>query len=533
MKSKRLLALLLASAMTASAMLAGCGGNDSSSGSGAGGGNTSGASGSSEAAEGGESSDGYSTEIDMEEEPYTVAIQVVTLPGTDYSAGLANREAAINAIIEPAINCNIDIQEVWISEIANTTSMAVAGDEKVDIIHVGTVNALSSLVGSDILLDLNEGNLLQNRGPKLMELFSETMEAGSVGGRQLAVPAQVYSANYNGIIYNKTWADEHGIEVPEEMTFEEFSDLLYQVHETDPDIMPFYTGSGSLGYLPFFYGYESFGSEASYGAVLNSDEGLTVENLYASDLFRDYCLQAFHWTQDGIQPGDPTDTNTAQDYLNSQALFCTPGGVGPKEQVSFGSAAASAGFEIGVSRMTETRETNATVTQYMWGIAVNCERPDKAMDLLNYIYTDANVANILLYGLEGENYEFAEGSDRVIVANGTYEPGFLIVGDESQMLIKSPAGEDYIDQLQALKDSATVSPLVGYMFDDTNFQTESSVIYSTIQEYLPRLQNGMCDSEQATLDLIDEFVARLDAAGINEVIAANQEQLDAYLAEQE
>ena len=71
------------------------------------------------------------------------------------------------------------------------------------------------------------------------------------------------------------------------------------------------------------------------------------------------------------------------------------------------------------------------------------------------------------------------------------------------------------------------------MFDDTNFQTESSVIYSTIQEYLPRLQNGMCDSEQATLDLIDEFVARLDAAGINEVIAANQEQLDAYLAEQE
>lgn len=528
MKSKRLLALLVASAMTASVMLSGCGGNDSSSGTG-----TGDTSVSSQAADGGEASDEYSTEIDMDEEPYTVAIQVVTLPGTDYSGTLDAREAAINEIIEPAINCNIEIQEVWISEIANTTSMAVAGNEKVDIIHVGTVNALSSLVGSDILLDLNEGNLLQNRGPKLMELFGETMEAGSVSGRQLAVPAQVYSANYNGIIYNKTWADEHGIEVPEEMTFEEFSDLLYQVHEADPDIMPFYTGSGTLGYLPFFYGYESFGSEASYGAVLNPDEGLTVENLYASDLFRDYCLQAFHWTQDGIQPGDPTDTNTAQDYLNSQALFCTPGGAGPKEQVSFGSGAASAGFEIGVSRMTEVRETNATVTQYMWGIAVNCERPDKAMDLLNYIYTNANVANILLYGLEGENYTFADGSDRVIVANGTYEPSFLIVGDESQILIKSPAEEDYIDRLQALKDEATVSPLVGYMFDDTNFQTESSVIYSTIQEYLPRLQNGMCESEQATLDLIDEFVGRLKSAGINDVIAANQEQLDAYLAAQE
>ena len=251
MKSKRLLALLLVSAMTASAMLAGCGGgNGGTAGSGSGD-----ASGSSEAAEGGETSDGYSTEIDMDEEPYTVAIQVVTLPGTDY-AGEEDREAAINAIIEPAINCNIDIQEVWISEIANTTSMAVAGD------------ALSSLVGSDSLLDLNEGNLLQNRGSKLVELFGDTMEAGNVSGRQLAVPAQVYNANANGIIYNKTWADAHNIEVPEEMTFEEFSDLLYKVHEADPDIMPYFTGQGTLNYLSFLTGYESFGSESSYGVVL-------------------------------------------------------------------------------------------------------------------------------------------------------------------------------------------------------------------------------------------------------------------------
>lgn len=527
MKSKRLLALLLASAMTASAMLAGCGGgNGGSSGSS---GDTSG---SSEVADGGEASDGYSTEIDMDEEPYTVAIQVVTLPGTDY-AGEEDREAAINAIIEPAINCNIDIQEVWISEIANTTSMAVAGDEKIDIVHVGTVNALSSLVGSDILLDLNEGNLLQNRGPKLVELFGDTMEAGNVSGRQLAVPAQVYNANANGIIYNKTWADAHNIEVPEEMTFEEFSDLLYKVHEADPDIMPYFTGQGTLNYLSFLTGYESFGSESSYGVVLDSSTDTTIVNLYDSDLFKDYCIQAFHWTQDGIQPGDSTDTNTAQDYFNAQSLFCLVGGVSPKQQVSFGSAAASAGFEIGVSRMSDPAVTNATVTEYMWGIAVNCERPDKAMDLLNYIYTDANVANILMYGLEGDNYEFAQGSDDIIVANGTYEPSFLFIGNEADMYIKSPAGEDYIDQLQALQDEATVSPIAGYMFDDTNFQTESSVIYSTIQEYLPRLQNGMCESEQATLDLIDEFVGRLESSGINDVIAANQEQLDAYLAAQE
>ena len=535
MKGKRLWALLLASVMTASVVFAGCGSGNSGESSGgadtAGAADTSGA-GNSEAAEGGEASDGYSTEIDMEEEPYTVAIQVVTLPGTDF-AGEEDREAAINAITEPAINCKVDIQEVWISEIANTTSMAVAGNEKVDILHVATVNPLSSLVGSDILLDMNEGNLLQNRGQKLVELFGEELEAGSVGGRQLAVPAKTFNAAGKGIFYNKTLADKYGIEIPENITMDELNDILYQVHEEDPDIMAYYTGDGTINALEFLENYESFGSESSYGVVLDPENDPTVVNLYDTDLFKDYCIQAFHWTQDDIQPGDPTDTNTAQDYFNAQSLFCVRVSINPEQIATWGATANTAGFEIGSAMLVEPVISNQSITEYMWGIATNSERPDKAMDFLNFLYSNADVANILKYGLEGVNYDFAEGSDKVIVVNGTYDPLFYYGGDESQMYIKSPASEDYIEQMQALEDEATVSPLCGYMFDDTNFQTESSVIYSTIQEYLPRLQNGMCDSEEATLDLIDEFVGRLETAGINDVIAANQEQLDAYLAGQE
>ena len=44
------------------------------------------------------------------------------------------------------------------------------------------------------------------------------------------------------------------------------------------------------------------------------------------------------------------------------------------------------------------------------------------------------------------------------------------------------------------------------------------------------LQNGLCGSEEETLAYLDEFVNALDAAGMNDAIAANQEQLDAWLA---
>ncbi len=142
--------------------------------------------------------EGITSEIDMTEEPYTVAIQVVTLPGTQFE-GEAEREEAINAITVPAINAKVDIQEVWISEVVNETSMNAAGGEKMDLIHVATVNPLSALVGSDMLYDMNTDNLLQNRGQNLVSVFGDSIDAGYVNGKQLAVPAKNFVASGKGI----------------------------------------------------------------------------------------------------------------------------------------------------------------------------------------------------------------------------------------------------------------------------------------------------------------------------------------------
>ena len=106
-----------------------------------------------------EATDKDTTAINFDEEPYTVAIQVVTLPGVE-NKGEEEREEAINDIILPAINCKVDIQEVWISEITQTTSMAIASDEKMDLIHVATVQPISTMIGSDMLYDMNTDNLL-------------------------------------------------------------------------------------------------------------------------------------------------------------------------------------------------------------------------------------------------------------------------------------------------------------------------------------------------------------------------------------
>lgn len=512
----------------AASLFAGCGSGDDK-GSSNGGGNSGGTQqGGASAADGEGGGEGISSEIDMSEDPYTVAIQVVTLPGTDFSAYEADMEEALNALTLPAINCNVDIQFVWISEVANTTSMAVAGDEKVDLLHVATVNPLSSMVGSDMLHDMNEDNLLQNRGPKLVELFSDRLDSGNVNGQQLAVPAKVFDATAKGIAYNKDMLDAAGATLGDHITMDELEEALVAVHEKFPDAYPYYSGNGELNYLFWLAAYETFGTESSYGIILDSAADPTVVNLYETDMFKDYCLRMQKWNAMGLQPGDPTDTSTAQDYFKAQKLFCAVVSVNPEQEVMWNQN----DFNVGYSILVDPVVNNTAITEYMWGIASNSERPDKAMDLLNFLYSNAEAANILQYGMEGTNYDFADGSDKVIATNGTYDPMFYYAGNTSDMLIKAPAGEDYVDQLQEMQNSATVSPICGYMFSDAEFQTEASVINSTILQYLPRLQCGMCGSEEETLALIDEFNAALDAAGIKDVIAANQEQLNAYLAAQ-
>ena len=289
-----------------------------------------------------------SSVINMDEDPYQVAIQMVVLPGTEV-ADEAAMEDAINAITLPAINCTVDLQYVWISELQNTTSLAIAGNEKIDLVHVGTVQSLSSLVGSDILYDMNTDDLLQTHGPELVSLFGDLLNSGNVGGKQLAVPARQYCAVKKGFYYNKTIADKLGITVPEKGTLDDLEKVLYEVKDSGEDIMCHFVGGGDMNLMAWMVPYEAFGSEAAYGAVMDSSKDLTVENLYATDTYKDYILRMYKWRQDGIIAKDATDTSSSTDYQYSQQLFCGQGDYTPQQMNDNQVVAAQNGFEYGLS----------------------------------------------------------------------------------------------------------------------------------------------------------------------------------------
>ena len=506
---KKALALLLAVLMLAT-LLAGCGGNTNPETPAA---DTSAA-------------DGEPAAINFDEEPYEVSIQFVGL--FEENKNIANVEAALSAITKEKINCTVDIVPVFIGDLPTTTSLGVAGDEKLDIVVAGLTSPLDTMVNNEILLPLDD--LLETRGQGVKAVTEHVAAAQKINGVTYAVSGYPYAAMSGGFVYNKTLADQFGIDMHDGMTAEELTAAAAKCAENGVYFTTF--GSSSQLNYKFLWGGDYFGTGGAFGGILNPAESTTVVNVFDSQEYRDYWKLIKSWNDAGYLPADQlTDTTSVQEYFSQQHIFGTSTAFTPNQIAVW----LNPNFETGIIRTGEPSISTAGAVEFMLGIAANCKRPDKAMDLINLIYTDADVANLLQYGVEGTDYAAVEGTQNVITYDGTqnadhnsYYATFVHYGDPTMLKIVAPLTDSFYDELKAFENEAKYSLTFGYTFDGTPFSAEAGAIGSLLEQYLPALNAGQVADVDAA---VDELVAALNAAGMQDAIDANQAALDAWLAE--
>ena len=82
-------------------------------------------------------------------------------------------------------------------------------------------------------------------------------------------------------------------------------------------------------------------------------------------------------------------------------------------------------------------------------------------------------------------------------------------------------------KMQEFNASGIESKALGFVFDNSEYADQVSALNNVISQYNGALSSGSGDPEE----LLPQFLEALDDAGIDDVIAAKQEQLDAFLAE--
>ncbi len=63
------------------------------------------------------------------------------------------------------------------------------------------------------------------------------------------------------------------------------------------------------------------------------------------------------------------------------------------------------GYEIGIFSIVPPY-SETTLVSSMWSIGHTSEQPDKAMRVLNEMYTNPELANLLTYGIEGKPIKY-------------------------------------------------------------------------------------------------------------------------------
>ena len=300
----------------------------------------------------------------------------------------------------------------------------------------------------------------------------------------------------------------------------------------DGDIMPVLCPTDDLG-------------DPAVGSLMNGGlEDTTVVNRFATDEYREYYDMIREWFQAGyINPDVISITDTWPNLLQTGHYLGAFIGINGTGMDGIIVNEQSIGQDLTVIRLYDDFATTSIASYGLWAIPVTCGDEVKTMQFLNMLYQDRpldqSVAAILSCGLLGETYQIVEdlGDGRVIVdyaegvtrATAPYAGQVPIYGDELRTPKYVPITAEVFDQISSYNDTLKYSKAFGYSFDSGYYFNQISAINNVLQTYRAQLAWGTVDVDT----VLPQFLGDLDAAGLSEVIEANQEQLDAWLAEQE
>ena len=152
--------------------------------------------------------------------------------------------------------------------------------------------------------------------------------------------------------------------------------------------------------------------------------------------------------------------------------------------------------------------------------------------MLNLLETDSDIMNLLNWGVEGEDYvvnsdgllDYPEGKDASSV--GYHLGAGWILPNQFICTPWAIDGADIYQKIVDYNNTAVVSKALGFTFDSEPVADEVAAVTNVRNKYYKALVVGAVDPDEYLPKLLEE----MDDAGMQDIIAESQKQLDEFLA---
>lgn len=462
------------------------------------------------------------------DEPYAVQLLLPTMMAIPAEEDVQVVEDAINDYILNTLGITeykMDLVMGSLTDYTTNVNMQLAAGQQMDLVYTGPLN---TAVANGYLVDLTP--YLENELAGAVGVLPEGwLNCGAVNGTVYAIPCykgQVLSWKY---IYDKSMV-EGVYDMSKVNSVDDLDAMLEAVKAAHPEErMMVYNNL-----LPSLYSFQDHTSQVgTYFATVG--DSTTLVNFFETEAFEKAVYKAYEWSQKGY-----SDPEGSANTLGHDAVVMA----GTSKGVIMGHAYSietieqmftmnnSYGGEFGaVEIATSDMSTNSLV----YGICYTSGNPSAAASLLNLIWTDEFIASTLIYGVEGISWEWNEdktsiqypeglGIDSVpytaLYTCGAFGNQFLLYGFDGN------TSEDDKLFMKDLIDNAWYPQLFGFTPDSSNVSTQVAAISNVYDQYYNVLTYGDVDPAE----FLPQFLEALDAAGIDEVMAEYQSQVDAWIA---
>lgn len=457
-------------------------------------------------------------------------------------------EDALNEYMIPNYHMQVNFLPMQVSDYATKLQLMFSGTDDLDVMPVFNSNA-SSWVNMGAIEDLTPYMSTED-GQKIVEaLGKEKAYVGQMNGILYALPANKESASLTGLCMRADICDELGLTEKYGLGDDVYTgkvydwsvcaDIFQAVKEAHPEITPLYLqGSQSqAGYMGYFdILLDNFG-------VLDWEkdhDSLTVVNKYETDTYKDIVTMLAQWYDAGyIYPDAVTDTQGSAALMKSGSIFSYLSPLKPGFLAEANTTNGRECYAMYFGQDVETGLRTDNVLYYSTAIASNSKDPEMAFKFVTALYTDPTVMNYWQFGIEGTDYQVLDDgtayyADGVDATNYKYfQNSGWAMGNQFIGYVWNNGTKDatYWDKLIDRDEWAYYSPAYGFAWDSSDYQTEITALKSALDTYRAALETGSVGGAENVPAVLEQLNSALYAAGLQDVMDAKQEQLDAWIEE--
>jgi putative aldouronate transport system substrate-binding protein len=475
---------------------------------------------------------GGATTSPSEDEPPRdpLTVKMLLMTSGNNPAEMAKVTAAVNQITVEKLNTTVEFTEIAIADFVQKVNLMLSTGEQLDLFQ--GLFLYQSFYANGYLLPIDD---FAPYYADIADLLGPYLDCGKINNVQYSLPNLKDIAADTCIVFRKDLIHESNIDLKTIKNFDQLGDALRILKQKYPEMTPLAGGNQgpALGVALVNFDDNCFidpMTDDGLGVLMNPTKSSEVTNYYATDSFAQMAQFAWDWTKEGIIAWDQLNgsaeqvrAGTAISYLYAWA---------PK---TIAEASANSGHAMEAWRILP--EGNALAgNSFFWNWCVNSDtkEPERVLELLNLMFIDAEINNLLAWGIEGEHYQVVDREKGVIDFLEGHHTGnvpyfqwtkFSLPNNFLQYVLKGD-NPDVWKETDEWNKSADVSLAMGFSVDQSKIATQVAVCNNVVEEYRNALLGGLLDPATE----IEKFNAALQAGGIEEIIAEKQSQLDAFLA---